>query len=72
MWNFKKLECAVGRKKSTSSFSGDKGHAEEMKALLDGFESGTGSPISFDSLVATSRATFAALESLRAGSIVRI
>lgn len=33
MWNFKKLECAIGRKRSTSSFSGDKGHAAEMKAL---------------------------------------
>lgn len=72
MWNFKKLECAVGRKKSSTSFSGDKGHAEEMKALLDGFESGAGSPISIDSLAATSNATFAVIESLRSDSIVRL
>ena len=72
MWNFKKLECSVGQKKSTTSFSGDKGHAEEMKALLGSFESGAGSPISIESLAATSRATFAALESLRSGSVVRI
>jgi polar amino acid transport system substrate-binding protein len=72
MWNFKKLECAVGRKKSITSFSGGKGHAEEMKALLDGFESGTGSPISIESLAATSRATFAALESLRTDGVVRL
>jgi polar amino acid transport system substrate-binding protein len=72
MWNFKKLECAVGRKKSTTSFSGGKGHAEEMKALLDGFESGAGSPISIDSLAATSRATFAVLESLRTDCVVRV
>ena len=72
MWNFKKLECAVGRKKSTTSFSGDKGHAAEMKALLNGFESGTGSPISIDSLAATSRATFAAMESVRTNCVVRI
>jgi hypothetical protein len=65
MWNFKKLECAVGRKKSTKSFSGDKGHAAEMKALLDGFASGSGSPIGIDSLAATSRVTFAVLESLQ-------
>ena len=44
MWNFKKLECAIGRKKSSTSFSGDKGHAAEMKALLDGFESGSRFP----------------------------
>jgi polar amino acid transport system substrate-binding protein len=72
MWNFKKLECAIERKKSTASFSGDKGHAAEMKALLDGFESGTGSPISIDSLAATSRATFAVLESLRTDCVVRV
>jgi predicted dehydrogenase/threonine dehydrogenase-like Zn-dependent dehydrogenase len=71
MWNFKKLECAVGREKSTTSFSGGKGHAEEMKALLDGFESGAGSPIGIDSLAATSRATFAILESLRTDRVVR-
>ena len=44
MWNFKKLETAIGRKKSSTSFSGDKGHAAEMNALLDSFQSGTGSP----------------------------
>jgi predicted dehydrogenase/threonine dehydrogenase-like Zn-dependent dehydrogenase len=72
MWNFKKLESAVGRKKSGTSFSGDKGHAAEMKALLDGFESGTGSPVSIESLAATSRATFAAMESVRLNCVVRI
>jgi predicted dehydrogenase/threonine dehydrogenase-like Zn-dependent dehydrogenase len=72
MWNFKKLECAVGRKKSNTSFSGDKGHAAEMKALLDGFESGSGSPISIDSLAATSRATFAAMESVRMNCVVQV
>jgi polar amino acid transport system substrate-binding protein len=72
MWNFKKLECAVGRKKSSTSFSGDKGHAAEMKALIDGFESGAGSPISAESLAATSRVTFAAMESIRTESVVRV
>jgi predicted dehydrogenase/threonine dehydrogenase-like Zn-dependent dehydrogenase len=72
MWNFKKLECAVGRKKSTKSFSGDKGHAEEIKTLLAAFESGQGSPIGIDSLAATSRATFAALESLKTGRVMQV
>lgn len=72
MWNFKKIECTSGRKTTSTSFSGDKGHAAEMKAVLEGFESGAGSPISLDSLAATSRATFAALESLRSESIVRL
>jgi polar amino acid transport system substrate-binding protein len=72
MWNFKKLDLAIGRKKSKTSFSGDKGHAAEMKALLDGFESGAGSPISIESLAATSRVTFAAMESVRSNSVVQI
>lgn len=72
MWNFKKLECAVGRKKTSTSFSGDKGHAAEMKALLDGLESGAGSPISVESLAATSRVTFAAMESLRSNCVVHL
>jgi polar amino acid transport system substrate-binding protein len=72
MQNFRKLECAVGRERSTRSFSGDKGHAAEMKAVLDGFERGLGSPFSLDSLAATSRVTFAVLESLRTGGAVRI
>ena len=72
MWNFKKLEYAVGRKVSTTSFSGDKGHAAEMKVLLDSFESGTGSPISLESLTATSRATFAVMESIKTGRVVHI
>lgn len=72
MWNFKKIDCAIARKITTKSFAGDKGHAAEMKAFLDGFESGSGSPIRLDSLAATSRATFAALESLKSASVVRL
>jgi predicted dehydrogenase/threonine dehydrogenase-like Zn-dependent dehydrogenase len=72
MWNFAKLECAVGRNKQTQSFSGDKGHAAEMKAVLEACESGAGSPIGIESLAATSRATFAAMESLRTGAIVHL
>ena len=72
MWDFKKLECAAGRKKSTRSFPGDKGHAAEIRTVLQAFESGSGSPIDIESLAATSRATFAAMESLRTGSVVRL
>jgi polar amino acid transport system substrate-binding protein len=72
MSNFKKLECAVGRKTSSKAFSGNKGHAAEMKALFEGFESGTGSPISIHSLVATSHVTFSVMESVRTGRVVPI
>jgi predicted dehydrogenase/threonine dehydrogenase-like Zn-dependent dehydrogenase len=70
MWNFKKVECVDGRKKSSTSYNGDKGHAAEMKALLEGFGSGNGSAFSLESLAATSRATFAVMESLRTGLVV--
>lgn len=72
MWNFKKLECASERKKSNRSFSGDKGHATEIRSVLQAFESGSGPPIALESLAATSRATFAAMESLRTGHAVRL
>jgi hypothetical protein len=42
-----------------------------MKALLDGFESGTGSPINIESLAAASRGTFAATQSLRSNCMVQ-
>jgi predicted dehydrogenase/threonine dehydrogenase-like Zn-dependent dehydrogenase len=70
MWNFKKLECVADRRKSTKSFTGEKGHAAEIKALLDAFESGSGSPVSIDSLLVTSRVTFAAMESLQTGNVI--
>lgn len=72
MWNFKKVECAVGRKKSIASFSGDKGHSAEITTLLSAFQAGGSSPISVESLAATSRATFAVLESLRNGNALSI
>jgi predicted dehydrogenase/threonine dehydrogenase-like Zn-dependent dehydrogenase len=67
MWNFEKLECSVEARKTMREFAGDKGHAAEMKATVSAFEAGAGSPIRIESLWATSRATFAVLESLRTG-----
>ena len=72
MWNFKKVECSTGRKTTSTSYSGDKGHAAEMKTLLEAFAAGKGSPVSIDSLAATSRVTFAVLESLRTKSVVQL
>jgi hypothetical protein len=71
MRNFKKLECAVDRKKSDTSFSGDKRHAAEMKALLDGFESGHRFAISIESLAAASLGTSPATQSLRSNCVMQ-
>jgi hypothetical protein len=31
LWNFNQFECAIGREPARSTFSGDKGHAAEMR-----------------------------------------
>lgn len=62
--SFKLVSLFDGGKSKVRRFSGDKGHAAEMKAVCDGAKRGE-SPISFDSLTATSRTTFAILNSLR-------
>jgi predicted dehydrogenase len=72
LWDFKRLELSAKRKKSTRSFSGNKGHAAEMKALLAAFESGTGAPITIGSLEATSRATFSCMESRRTARVIKL
>jgi polar amino acid transport system substrate-binding protein len=61
---FKRLTLFNGGKSSSRSYSGDKGHAAEMKAAVDAVRTGI-APISVDSLIATSRASFAILQSLR-------
>jgi hypothetical protein len=40
--------------------------------LLTAFEAGTRAPVGIDSLVATSRVTFAVIESVRTGRVVPI
>jgi predicted dehydrogenase/threonine dehydrogenase-like Zn-dependent dehydrogenase len=71
MDSFRRVVLFDGRKEKSLSFSGDKGHAEEMKALLAGARSGN-APILLESLVATSRASFAIMESLRTGGKVMV
>ena len=62
--NFRLVSLFHGGKAKVRRFSGDKGHAAEMKAVFDGAKRQE-SPVSFDSLTATSRTTFAILKSLR-------
>jgi hypothetical protein len=61
-----------GLKKSMTSFSGEKGHATEMKAVIQGFKSGAASPVSVESLAATFRVTFAVMKSLRTNAVVQV
>jgi polar amino acid transport system substrate-binding protein len=71
MFDFNKLILATGRKQSRISVTRGKGHTEEVRALLAAITTGQ-SPFTMESLTATSRATFAALESLRTGSPVDV
>jgi len=70
MDNFRKVTTARGRKVSTVSFNGDKGHAEEVRMTLDAMKTGAPMPIDYESLRATTLATFAAIESLESGEVV--
>jgi polar amino acid transport system substrate-binding protein len=54
-----------GRENVVSLKAQDKGQADEVRAVCESVVSGRGAPISLDELVATTRATFRVLDSLR-------
>jgi predicted dehydrogenase/threonine dehydrogenase-like Zn-dependent dehydrogenase len=66
--DFRSLELIHGtrRKKSRSLLRQDKGHRGECEAFVRAIQQGGKAPISFDSIVATSRATFEIVRLLRA------
>ena len=55
------------RRKVRSLFRADKGHRAEWRAMCDAILSGRESPIPFSEIVATTRATFRMMDSLRSG-----
>lgn len=73
--NFKTALWTQGgrRRKMGNVLSGvDRGYQAEMKALIEALRKGEPLPVPFDSYIATTRATFAAMESLRTGKTVEI
>ena len=71
--NFQRLALYQnGKKREFKLSSIDKGHREEVRAFLSAVQEGKGSPIPFDSLVATTLATFKAVESLQVGAHVEL
>ena len=60
--------------KGFSSFSSrqDKGHKNQFKLLLDEHKIGGNPIISFESIINTTKATFAAIDSLKKGKWVSI
>ncbi len=58
--------------RSRSLFSQDKGHGEELRAFIQAVAGGGEAPIPFESLRATTLATFRLRESLRCGNAVPV
>jgi len=66
---------ALTRNRKTTKLGGrvqDKGHAAEIAAFVEGARAGGSSPISLESLAATTLASLAAVESANTGSSVPV
>lgn len=61
-----------GRRKKIKKTSQDKGFDQEVAAFLAAAKGSAEAPIPLESLISTTRATFAILESLRTGRAVRV
>ncbi|HEY7533515.1 MAG TPA: bi-domain-containing oxidoreductase, partial [Nitrospiraceae bacterium] len=61
----------AGRRKKRLMFQ-DKGQAHMLRALLTSVKDGAKSPISFEEIVAVSRSTFRAVESLWSGAVLDV
>src|SRR5215475_7827725 len=66
VWSLE-LSSEGRRRKVRSLFRADKGHRAEWQAMCDAILSGKESPIPFSEIVATTRATFQMMDSLRSG-----
>ena len=63
--DFRVLETVKDGKKKTVKLMGqDKGHYNEMQALVGGIRSGQ-APIAYEQLIGVTKATFAAVKSIR-------
>jgi polar amino acid transport system substrate-binding protein len=71
--NFKKITfVSSGNKKTNKSLEVDRGHTNEINAVIDALKNGKPSPIEFRSVIATMLATFAIEKSFTRGEAVEI
>ncbi|MEK6408698.1 MAG: bi-domain-containing oxidoreductase [Acidobacteriota bacterium] len=61
-----------GKKAKMGTGAQDKGHRAEIAAFLDAARGRTGAPIALESLVATTLASFAVVESVRSANVVSV
>jgi len=69
--DFRRLEVVKDGKRKETRTAQDKGHLNEMQALVSGIRSGQ-PPIPYEQLIGVTKATFAAVESLRSATQIQI
>lgn len=69
--NFEKAEYFAGNKRKEKSYFG-KGHKEEVQLFIESIQKGKTAPIPLDSIYRTTMTTFAIIESLRTGKVVKV
>ena len=72
MDNFQTLTLARNGRQTTKRSSGDKGHRNEVLAFMSAIRQHSHEVIPYDSLFATSRATFAVIEALNRHEIISL
>lgn len=72
MNNFTEVKFYRGGKLFTHHYNGDKGIQTEISETLEAHKLGKPFPIPFNSIVATTKATFAAVESLKIGEPIEL
>ena len=70
--DFVSLQTVRDGRKNAARGAQDKGHVEEWKAFAKSIREGGSPPILYEQLIGVTKATFAAVESLRAGNKVSI
>ncbi|MEZ6035074.1 MAG: bi-domain-containing oxidoreductase [Planctomycetaceae bacterium] len=65
--DFRSVQTCRGGRTKTESFAQDKGHSAEVTAFAKAIAAGSGSPIAWEQIVATTLASIGAVRSLREG-----
>lgn len=72
MDDFRRLTLAKDGKMKRLRFNGDKGHAAEVRLTLEAMRNGSPMPIPFESLLETTRVTFAVHDSIERGQPIEL
>lgn len=70
--DYRHLALMSGGRTRTMKQAQDKGHRAEMLAWVEAIRTGGGEPLPFEEAVETTKATFAAMQSLREGGVVKL